>query len=66
MYCTSFHPSVSTSFLFYDVHLLKNYICIGSGNVSFGIVNGQISMCSDRVVALVNVQIVNFNLYLLQ
>ena len=59
--CTSVCPSVRTSFPFDNLSIyqrisFKFCICICIKNVSLGIVNGQISIISDRVMALVNVQ----------
>ena len=53
--------SVRNSFAFDNLSIYKRIsfkfcICICTNNVSFGIVNGQISIIFHRVMALVNVQ----------
>ena len=56
-YVLSVRPTVSTSFPFDNLSIYQRIffrlgMCIGLGKISVGIVNGQISMSSDGVIAL--------------
>ena len=65
--CTYVRPPVRTSFPFDSLSIYKQIsfkfcICICIYNISFGIVNGQISIIYHRGLALVNVQKMFFGL----
>ena len=59
--CPSLHLSIRTSFPFDSLSIYKRIsfkfcICVGTNNVSLGIVNGHFSIIYHRVMALFNVQ----------